>query len=279
MTWSSDTKRVGFNMIVYKNAAVSPREAGTRSWWDVLTDDQKKGFGGVSIYRCPTRRGASQGLYEGNPADKTDCPGPLGDYAIPIMSANYWFYHFSNTTASDVGSHISSHWGPFRVARVSYRNPADASQWDYAKWEPMDTMAWWQDGTSNQFILGEKHIPQGRLGVSKCGSAGGVNACFTADTTYITTGRWAAGAARSIKSNFYAFASTNDFAEDADSSGTGINCVNTNHSMGRSGHYGFGSWHPGVCQFCLGDGSVKAFANTTSDVIIRAYGRVAFDTD
>lgn len=28
-------------------------------------------------------------------------------------------------------------------------------------------------------------------------------------------------------------------------------------------HYGFGSWHPGVCPFLLGDGTVHAWSVTT----------------
>jgi hypothetical protein len=270
MSWASDTTRVGFDMIVYKNAAVSPRLAGTRSWWDLLTDDQKKGFGATTIYRCPTRRGSSSTIYEGSPSDTTDCPGPLGDYAVPIMAGHNWFYHFVPSSMTD---HITPHWGPLRVAIITTTKASGVQ--DFSKWEPRDTMAWLTDGTSNQFIMGEKHIPFNRLGVSKTGSAGTVNQCFTADTTYITTGRWAAGAARSIKSNLYRLANSSDWQEDQDSSGTYVNCVNSNYdSNGRSGHYGFGSWHPGICSFVMADGAVRAFSNTTSDVVIRAFGKV-----
>jgi hypothetical protein len=256
-------------MIVYKNEVVAPRVAGTRSWWDLLTEDQKKGFGSVTSYRCPTRRGAENAVYEGSSTDTTDCPGPLGDYAIPVMASDFWFYHFVPTT----NSHINSHFGPLRVAEITTIKASGTR--DYSKWEPRDTMAWLSDGTSNQFLVGEKHIPIGRVGISKTGSAGTTNQCYTADMTYITTGRWAAGAARSIKSNYYALAGFSDFVDDKDSSGTYINCVNANHDgSGRSGHYGFGSWHPGICSFSLADGSVRPFPNTTSDAILRAFGQV-----
>jgi prepilin-type N-terminal cleavage/methylation domain-containing protein len=270
MSWASDTTRTGFDMIVYKNAAVAPRAAGTRSWWDLLNPEQKKGFGSVSIYRCPTRRGSDNAVYEGSASDTTDCPGPLGDYGVPMMASGFWFYHYvpSNQTA-----HVDRHFGPLRVAIITTTKSSGIS--DFSKWEPRDTMAWLSDGTSNQFLLGEKHIPLHRLGISKTGSAGTVNQCFTADMTYLTTGRWAAGAARSIKSNLYRLASPSDEQEDQDSSGTYINCVNTNHDgSGRSGHYGFGSWHPGICPFAMADGSVRAFPNTTSDAVIRAFGKV-----
>jgi hypothetical protein len=270
MTWASDTSRVGFDMIVYKNTAVSPRAAGTRSWWDLLSEDQKKGFGSVATYRCPTRRGSSENIYEGTVSDTTDCPGPLGDYAIPVMASGFWFYHFVPSSQS---AHVDRHFGPLRVAIITTTKSSGVR--DFSKWEPRDTMAWLSDGTSNQFLVGEKHIPIGRLGISKTGSAGAANQCFTADMTYITTGRWAAGAARSVKSNLYRFSNSSDGQDDKDSSGTYVNCVNTNHDgSGRSGHYGFGSWHPGICPFALADGSVKAFPNTTSDAVIRAFGKV-----
>jgi len=266
MTWATDTTRVGFDIIVYKNTAVSPRLAGTRSWWELLNPQEKQAFGSVSIYRCPTRRGS--GLYEGSTADLTDCPGPLGDYAVPVMASGYWFYHFNPESTG----HINIHYGPLRVAVVTTRKSNNVL--DYSKWSSRDNFSWISDGLSNQFLLGEKHIPSNRLGISKTGSAGGVNNCFTADQTYITTGRWAAGAARSIKSNHYAFASANDYTDDQDAAGTFINCVSSNHDgIGRSGHYGFGSWHPGICPWLLCDGSVKAFPNTTSDAIIRAFGK------
>jgi hypothetical protein len=270
MSWSADTTRVGFDMIVYKHTAASPRAAGTRSWWDLLDDQQKKGFGATTIYRCPTRRGSDQAVYEGSATDTTDCPGPLGDYAVPIIASGYWFYHF---VPSSVSTHVNRHWGPLRVALITTTKSSGVS--DFSKWEPRDTMAWLSDGTSNQFIMGEKHIPLSRIGVSKTGSAGTVNQCFTADMTYLTTGRWAAGAARSIKSNLYRLASPSDEQENQDSSGTYINCVNANpDGGGRSGHYGFGSWHPGICPFAMADGAVKAFPNTTSDTVIQAFGQV-----
>jgi hypothetical protein len=37
---------------------------------------------------------------------------------------------------------------------------------------------------------------------------------------------------------------------------------------------GFGSWHPGVCQFVLGDGSVRGLAVTTGLPVLEAFSVV-----
>jgi hypothetical protein len=37
--------------------------------------------------------------------------------------------------------------------------------------------------------------------------------------------------------------------------------------------FGFGSWHPGVCQFLIGDGAVRSISTTTPlDPILAALG-------
>jgi hypothetical protein len=46
-------------------------------------------------------------------------------------------------------------------------------------------------------------------------------------------------------------------------------------SKGPQYHYGFGSWHPGICTFLLGDGSVRSISSDTTFSIIRALSRVS----
>ena len=47
--------------------------------------------------------------------------------------------------------------GPFRPSILM-----DPTTW--ASWASRDTFSWWSDGTSNQVIAGEKHIPLAHLG-------------------------------------------------------------------------------------------------------------------
>ena len=42
----------------------------------------------------------------------------------------------------------------------------------------------------------------------------------------------------------------------------------TDDARGIVGHYAFGSYHPGVCNFTLGDGSVQAFSVTTDPQLL-----------
>ncbi|MGL4594681.1 MAG: DUF1559 domain-containing protein [Thermoguttaceae bacterium] len=256
--------RKGFNRIMYKNGNDgSGRAPGTSDWWNALSASDQLNFGNVPIYRCPTRRGGDKAIYTSNDSAEADCPGPLGDYAAVVMASSWWFQHF---VPSDPSLHINTQVGPFRVAMIPGRI---GTAWDFGSWQPRDTMSWWTDGSSNQFLLGEKHIPINRLGISKAGGMGAAYQPYSADMTYITTGRWAAGAARSVKTNAQRLASMNDFQGDTE------NCVNTNHDgTGRSGHFGFGSWHAGICNFLLGDGAVRSFPTTTSDAILRAFGKI-----
>jgi hypothetical protein len=263
---SGGSVRTGMDGVVFKNAT-----DGTLTWWGLFTPEQQKSLGSVNMYRCPTRRGSGEGLYTGTTSGQ-DVPGPLGDYAVPCLSDTYWFYHFN---VKNVNDHITRQVGPLRVAATTnktYSNGVTAP--DFTSWLPHDTMAWWQDGSSNQFVIGEKHIPIGRLGQSRLGSSSVLaNKAYTADCTYITTGRWACGAARNIKTISQRLANPRDFTEDNNQ------CVNTGSDpdVGRRGDYGFGSWHSGVCPFLLGDGSVQGISNTTAELILRAYVKVAND--
>ena len=63
--------------------------------------------------------------------------------------------------------------GPFRVASITNYQSGQNMWTDNARfttWSSRDDMAWWRDGSTNQIIMGEKHIPQGMLG--RCADGG-----------------------------------------------------------------------------------------------------------
>ena len=106
-------------------------------------------------------------------------------------------------------------------ALVTVDNPGDKSITRFASI---------RDGTSNTFFVGEKHVPHlpNMFGMGNGGSTPNDNCIFNGDQ-HGTAARMAGPGAL--------------LALPHDSCN---NCAR------------FGSWHPGVCNFAMGDGSVRA---------------------
>ncbi|MDR0870609.1 MAG: DUF1559 domain-containing protein [Planctomycetaceae bacterium] len=265
----------------------------TSAWWGTLTKEQKDSFGSVSAYRCPTRRGSGQAKYvergaEGNEStidyqlgnDTRASSGVCGDYGIvfhtrfnqartgyPTMEAGLstvWFYccDYSNEKRD-----MESHYGPFRMA---IQGP-DQTTWSRraAGWQPRDSMAWMSDGTSNQLLAGEKHIPPYALG--QCGQADIGQDGLTADCSIFTLyGHKTGSTGRAFR---YSTAAGFGIAKTYDYDGQerqGPHLAVTGIGPG----YGFGSWHPGVCQFLRGDGSVTALSVSTAQLTLESLADV-----
>lgn len=234
----------------------------TPVWWNWLLTNQPeipRALAAASIYRCPTRRGNSEISYDGNASG--DIPGPLGDYAIPMMVTgnNYWNNNFDHSNSA----HWETHVGPLRMAVVANTGTATCA---LNTWGPRDDMSWWQDGSSNQLLLGEKHIPQNRIGRSRNGVPT-AERIWLADCSFLIGGRLGSpGFARNILSRAPALAGPRDYMDDTTEAitnplgGTAV----WNRSSGNSlnGGFDFGSGHPGVCNFLMGDGSVRAVSVT-----------------
>jgi hypothetical protein len=269
-------------------------------WWNTLgnnvgKDDTKRGFASVSIMVCPSRRSSvKMGMHDGSTAndgrggDDFAAAGPLGDYALVFASTtdgpatnpnNVWWFD-THKTDWDIYAN-----GPFRQA-ASVDRLANLS----CTWQPRNDFSLCADGLSNQFFIGEKHIPLNRLG--KCpdvvGATGGTAAQKRSggDCSYLQTGYLKtvfAGRALVVRGGSAGLASIGiaqhgeyvipisrptDYATDT---------VPSTNTWGDSPalRIGFGSWHPGVCQFLLGDGSVRNVGVTTSEPILRAMACVS----
>lgn len=220
-----------------------------------FTQEDRDAFGSVSIYVCPSRRGGGPQHVS---AEDTNwvTSGPVGDYALPAIvpveggydnptakGSDWWEVEYSFSDTNQVRS-------PLRVSIV----PAPSDRNTYKSYQPRDSMPRWQDGTSNQLLIGEKHIPLGKVGHCKdstmgeypdCGNfyVGGIHEALSASSRAIL--HWTPWGGAEI----------DGLVRDLKFDPTGGYLVY---------NYGFGSYHPGVCNFVLGDGSVRGVSVTLS---------------
>jgi hypothetical protein len=118
-----------------------------------------------------------------------------------------------------------------------------------AAWTPRDAMEYWADGTSNQLLLAEKHIPSWALTLEEAPAAK-----WNGGYQHTASGGGAYNTARPVsanKPNMIAFG-PND--ETTSSSATGPDSV--------EGQCALGSSHAGVFNVLIGDGSVRALTKT-----------------
>jgi prepilin-type N-terminal cleavage/methylation domain-containing protein len=239
-------------------AASYTTDGTANPWWTGVLNNQSdlRAFSSVSYMKCPTRKSGatySQSL--------NNLSGPTGDYAFVLASGpgSGWGgnngYHrlgFLATPWADirpdmptVGSYCH---GPFRSSQItpdwtshsSYKTTPSGIGFGIKSWSGRDSMVgWWSDGTSNQLIVGEKSVPLGK--VNSCSAATGHWDCTymtaTTDLAYSLIGR---------------------YFEDAQY-GHWIPIRQHNDTSS----YGFGGWHPGICNFAIGDGSVRSINVTT----------------
>jgi len=242
-----------------------------RDFWNELGVGGRREFASMSIYQCPSRRGG--GGYTEPGLNETSLmvthtgyvAGPQGDYGFVTVTGNIdipnedpygaWWYN-GLQTASIVGLAR----GPFRaslIPAVTFVALDIPSAKSARNWQVRDNLARWSDGTSNQIIFGEKHIPTDRLG--RCGGGNDTERLRNSgDCSYLVTGGSYSAGGRWLSSsrtvyyysggNAYSFplANPTDFS-------TGTPQTN----------YGFGSYHPGICQFLIGDGAVRSISVTT----------------
>jgi hypothetical protein len=269
---------------------------GTAARHSTLTEEERKGFGSVSIYQCPTRRSGTKytvasGLVNDN-FNQNSFRGPRGDYAIvsahiladgrttPANATEkaHWFNQVTIYGCVDSTTDNTDHYlpnrnvSPIRVSvlrqgsyttSLSTSRGSTAGPWGYnalsvsgnndfifAKgWEPRDNFSWWQDGTSNQLILGEKFIPQNLIDIEPAN-----NGEAQWDSSYLAAHweQYTAGIARPIYGTLVSIKrSPYDYA--------GGNLINDAV---------FGGTHPGVCHFLLGDGTVHPIPSSASGDII-----------
>ncbi len=247
-------------------------------WWKSRNMKDYSAFRG---YSCPSRRSGTD-TFIAYDANVDEIPGPLGDYAIIAGRVNT--SDMLTPTIHNVDQHFNPmdpfHYNEFRGPfRVAIRGSGETG--DFPKvnpWTSRDTMSWWQDGSSNQLLMGEKYIPASRVGQCLGGQTTQHKAIW--DCTYANTGtnfksyyanawyhRRGFHLGRSMGGN----TNGNSLAGPDVDAGYPSSALERRRDVYAAGDLGssdtskmllFGSFHPGVIQFLLGDGAVRAIPVT-----------------
>ena len=259
-----------------------------------MTDDIRSSLSSIPYVLCPTRRQGRQGtsptgrelLYDPNPNHavvgnaKIVAYGPFSDYA-PVIFVNYDplrnratdpvdkldgvdFQHVGlgnangNSLAPDAtnGRGVANFSPLRRAVNLAIGTGGFGADGDGRQWQPRDTFGWWQDGTSNQIVFGEKHIPKGNR--NNTTAIGGDAMAWRHDQSFLcaadSNGRdWAIG--RTVAET--------------------IPLSNPNEGGSPRSQRTFGSWHTGICNFLIGDGAVRPFSVSTSGEMLGYWGHTS----
>ena len=217
----------------------------------------------VNTYYCPSRRGPglvhqAEQVYPGDTtpppqfssagqtldmrfAGTNQPPGALGDYA-----GNVGEYGFLASPPVEV-------WAGTGANGALIQGAVDGA----GKITSYTNISSITDGTSNTFLVGEKHVPAGMFGRLKVGDGS------------IYCGIWTTYSGRVAGIGVPLAQGPNDVTATANipppagyKSGTWR--TGTDAVWAKK----FGSWHPGVCQFAFCDGRVQAISNSINPVTL-----------
>jgi prepilin-type N-terminal cleavage/methylation domain-containing protein len=197
----------------------------------------------IPVYFCPSRRKPTQFFSNDSPS------GGLSDFAACSGTGNGDGVNASgainpNNNLGINGAMIGSQW--------------TANGNTLVEWKGIIRLASITDGTSNTFLIGEKHVRR----LNAAGTA--MFQMGTADDRSVYTSRNDNNYRRFAGKGYAANALSGDIYSVARYNFVDFTQMQDNRS--------FGSRHPGICQFVLCDGSVAAIKETIN---IDTYGRLA----
>jgi prepilin-type N-terminal cleavage/methylation domain-containing protein len=191
----------------------------------------------IKIYFCPSRRSVPGDFSQNdtNANSSPHRPGGRSDYASNGGSLD------NSSDGALIISQVSRAVAPDGTPVTSNYAAADQGT-RILSWRGQVTLATVSDGTSNTLMVGEKHLTPANI-------------------------QNAAGPDRSVFGPI-----RNAYRRNA---GVGIQAgvversplVSDYNNPGPLANERFGSWHPGICQFVLCDGSVRGLKNSTQDVL------------
>lgn len=187
----------------------------------------------VAGYLCPTRRGAGEAIVEDEWVDYVLPCGCNGTQLMPGGVASDYAGNLGDPTPGAIGAATDFFWGGRGTGSI-ITSRATCHLDSPTDWIDRVTLAHIVDGTSNTALAGELHVPRGRLNVNPENGA--------AFNGYHFSGYARVG-------------------------GPGVPLAASDTHVDPMS-FSFGSWHPGVCQFVLCDGSVQTVHTTISTSVL-----------
>ncbi|MDR0705254.1 MAG: DUF1559 domain-containing protein [Planctomycetaceae bacterium] len=257
VTTANRVKQAGiWNHQTGNNAGTTPQEK-------VLT-------GNVPIVKCPSRRSGTL-ITDNSTSSSLAYGGPLSDYATILRYRNTDADTFANvssaltTLVTGTSAALSLTWQnfpiPFTVANSEGWNtgtPTTNGDAKYVNYKLTAKFDRWQDGTTNQLIFGEKHIP-----TTKLKNEGGATIAATAGGG-VWDGSYLFISAASPNHVVRLIHARNNGAAAADDFGL----VRNKEATDNYAQWGFGGYHGSIVNFCLGDASVHGISATVSPTIL-----------
>jgi prepilin-type N-terminal cleavage/methylation domain-containing protein len=196
----------------------------------------------VPIYYCPSRRKAPQVSLVGDKPDyswggsKSHYPGALSDYACAIGSDMAMEYNWP----PGIGGN-----GAIILAKPPITYKKNTPPRILNPWKSQTRFSNILDGLTNTIIIGDKHVEYGRWGTNdpaNLDATAGDSSAYNGDHPWVNS-----------------------------------RVAGPNHPLALSPYdkfvSQFGSYHVGVCQFVMGDGSVRALPNSISGTILSILAR------
>jgi len=282
---------------IRNNTYVGPWSGWWYSWggngnFDI-PEATRQGFGSISFMKCPTRRTGNTLI----PPCSSDSQirwyfhgGPRGDYAIVTASFTELREQWDNTAWwAWVGAHIPSDTGydaPWLSHNIGTMRAANYSRiidgrGTSSEWSVRDSMARMSDGTSNTYILGEKQLKKGTdpenpdmpdwMDLSP-GTTWDDEGWVNADGTWLVMSEHRSYSVLRPVHNIGPISAIED-GPNGDALWTFPGIQSTKQFKTMWGiPMGFGSWHPGICNFAVGDGAVSSCSDTINPRLLAKLG-------
>lgn len=187
----------------------------------------------VPLYLCPERRAADNAVSESATVTFTAACGCFGPQDFLGGATGDYAGNHGDLSPGAWGFTGDFYWGG-QGTGVLINSRAFCVDEEPRDWIDKLTLKDVIDGTSNTFLVGEMHVPRGRL------------------NQYPENG--------SIYDGWH-------FAFSSRIGGKGVPLASSPTYI-DSRQYSFGSWHNGVCHFALTDGSVRAVKNSIDELVL-----------